>query len=151
MVESKIFCFITNSNELNLPLFIVLHQTVHSQDIINYNNPFVQDKPRQYNRRLMLMVNMQDGVCHNWGIPGNYYVGAFLNYDKNNEKFHYTYTLTFFKFKYSTLAVTTDELYLFFQTMYQDIYCDKKVDIGIRCIHFPTSFFIFLIRYIVFH
>ena len=51
----------------------------------------------------MLMVNIQDGVCHNWGIPGNYYVGAFLNYDKNNEKFHYTYTLTFFKFNYSTL------------------------------------------------
>lgn len=55
------------------------------------------------------MGNIQDGVCHNWVIPGNYYVGAFLNYDKNNEKFHYTYTLTFFKFNYSTLAVTTDE------------------------------------------
>ena len=54
------------------------------------------------------MGNIQDGVCHNWVIPGNYYVGAFLDYDKNNEKFHYTYTLTFFKFNYSTLAVTTD-------------------------------------------
>ena len=56
------------------------------------------------------MGNIQDGVCHNWVIPGNYYVGAFLNYDKNYEKFHYTYTLTFFKFNYSTLAVTTDGL-----------------------------------------
>ena len=50
------------------------------------------------------MGNIQDGVCHNWVIPGNYYVGAFLNYDKNNEKFHYTYTLTFLKFNYSTLS-----------------------------------------------
>ena len=64
----------------------------------------------------MLMVNIQHGVCHNWGIPGNYYVGAFLNYDKNNEKFHYTYTLTFFNFNYSRLAVTTDvsEIVTFF-------------------------------------
>ena len=46
MVESKMFCFITNSNQRNLPLFIVLHQTLHSQDIMNYNNPLVQDKPR---------------------------------------------------------------------------------------------------------
>ena len=136
MVESKIFCFITNGNELNLPLFIVLHQTVHSQDIINYNNPFVQDKPRQYNRRLMLMVNIQHGVCHNWGIPGNYYVGAFLNYDKNNEKFHYTYTLTFFKFDYSTLAVTTDvfskqciriSIVIKKQTLGSDVYISQPV------------------------
>ena len=52
------------------------------------------------------MDNIQDGVCHNWVVPENYYVGAFPNYDKNNEKFHYTYT--FFKFNYSKLAVTTD-------------------------------------------
>ena len=80
----------------------------------------------------MLMVNMQDGVCHNWGIPGNYYVGAFLNYDKNNEKFHFTYTLTFFKF--STLAVISiviksrhwDQMYTFpnqFFHFLNQVYC----------------------------
>ena len=85
------------------------------------------------------MGNIQDGVCHNWVIPGNYYVGAFLNYDKNNEKFHYTYTLTFFKFNYSTLAVTTD-VFISKQCIRISILI-KKVDIGIRCIHFPTTFF----------
>ena len=149
MVESKMFCFITNSNQRNLPLLIVLHQTVHSQDIINYNNPLVQDKPRQYNRRLVLMGNIQDGVCHNWVIPGNYYVGAFLDYDKNNEKFHYTYTLTFFKFNYSTLAVTTD-VFISKQCIRISILI-KKQTLGLDVYISQPLFFIFLIRYIVFH
>ena len=85
----------------------------------------------------MLMVNMQDGVCHNWGILGNYYVGAFLNYDKNNEKFHYTYTLTFFKFDYSTLAVTTDEQCIRISIVIKSRHWDQMYT-------FPNQFFHFL-------